>query len=189
MGSMLSRFAEPNSADAIFLPTGLRKALAKPWGPIITNKEAPEHLSSNDQFIAVGDVCSSELLAIGITPKIIIHDNQTKRSGLEEKTDDRWEHLSQFGEKSIKVMNPSGAITRALWKAIQEALVRTKTTRIEVEGEEDLASLVCIVLAPLGTKVVYGQPDRGMVVVTVDNENKSRSMAIMEAMTEELKCS
>ena len=145
----------------------------------------PEFIELDSSIIAVGDVCSTELLASGFRPWIIIHDNQTKRSSSEGKSDDRWAHLNDFGEKSIKIRNPSGAITRALWKAIQDALQNAATTRITVQGEEDLATLPCILMAPIGTIIVYGQPDRGMVLVVVTEEEKSKSMAILEAMTEE----
>lgn len=39
---------------------------------------------------------------------------------------------------------------------------------ILVDGEEDLAVLPCILTAPSGSLVLYGQPGEGLVVCEVD---------------------
>ena len=55
-------------------------------------------------------------------------------------------------------------------------------TRIVVEGEEDLATLAAISLANLGAKVIYGMPDKGMVVVDVNQRSKKRANSFLERM-------
>jgi hypothetical protein len=54
--------------------------------------------------------------------------------------------------------------------------------RIEIDGEEDLASLVCIVTAPMGSLVIYGVPGKGMTVVTVDSRTKAWSQKALDRM-------
>jgi len=39
---------------------------------------------------------------------------------------------------------------------------------IVVDGEEDLAVLPCVITAPPGTVVLYGQPGEGVVLCEVD---------------------
>ena len=41
-----------------------------------------------------------------------------------------------------------------------------------VDGEEDLAVIPLVLLSPLGTKVIYGQPNKGAVLVNVDTKTK-----------------
>ena len=43
---------------------------------------------------------------------------------------------------------------------------------IRIEGEEDLLTMPAILLSPLGTYIIYGQFEVGMVVVEVTEEIK-----------------
>jgi uncharacterized protein (UPF0218 family) len=54
--------------------------------------------------------------------------------------------------------------------------------RVEVEGEEDLAAILAILMAPEGAKVLYGMPGQGMVVVTVDPESRGKARALLDLM-------
>ena len=69
-----------------------------------------------------------------------------------------------------------------LWNAIEAAISDNVKTRIVVEGEEDLATLAAISLANLGAKVIYGMPDKGMVVVDVNQRSKKRANSFLERM-------
>ncbi len=53
---------------------------------------------------------------------------------------------------------------------------------VMVEGEEDLLTLVAVVLAPLGSLVAYGQPDRGIVIVVVSDVEKSLAEQIIRGL-------
>ena len=54
--------------------------------------------------------------------------------------------------------------------------------RIEIEGEEDLASLAAIFLAPSNVTVIYGLPDKGVLVVNPDSDIKRRVKEIIDKM-------
>jgi pantetheine-phosphate adenylyltransferase len=75
---------------------------------------------------------------------------------------------------TVAVANPAGVITLALVNALQIAIKKRALSLIKVEGEEDLAAVALILLAPLGTKVVYGQPDKGIVVLTISEKLKTQ---------------
>jgi len=48
-----------------------------------------------------------------------------------------------------------------------------KNIRIEVDGEEDLATLPSIYLSPnRDVTIIYGMPDKGVVIVKTNDENK-----------------
>lgn len=56
--------------------------------------------------------------------------------------------------------------------------------RIEVEGEEDLASLACVALAPRGSRtlVVFGIPGMGMVMVDVCGRTRNEVRDFLNRM-------
>lgn len=90
-----------------------------------------------------------------------------------------------MGEEEIKkVSNPPGLITDELWDAIEESYGSQKKVRIEVDGEEDLAALPAIYLAPSGTNVLYGLPSRGIVLVKVGNDEKDKVLSFLKKMEE-----
>ena len=79
-------------------------------------------------------------------------------------------------------MNPAAEITEALWRAVSDAYESERSTRIEVVGEEDLATLVCVHLAPPGSAVVYGQPGQGVVLIEVTQKIKNMVLDILDKM-------
>ena len=154
--------------------------MKKPNGELFTGPEdSPEVAMSSTMenlapggIIAVGDVCAATLLDMGVTPDIAIIDGMTKRVELEQKVD-----TSKF-EIILNASNPPGQITPSLFTAVANALHNDQTTCIEVEGEEDLAPIVIHLLAPLGTNVVYGQPNKGVVlrVTTLESKEQCRTL-------------
>jgi uncharacterized protein (UPF0218 family) len=73
-------------------------------------------------------------------------------------------------------------ITDELWTAVQTALEDESSVRIEVNGEEDLATIPCVTLAPLNTVIIYGMPEQGLVVARVDEDNKNLVKKALEMM-------
>ena len=159
---------------------GLDEELKKPNGDLFTGPEdspevamtsAMENLAPGS-IIAVGDVCAATLLDMDVVADIAIVDGMTKRVELEQKVD-----LSRF-DVILNANNPPGQITPSLFQAVSSALHNDQTTCIEVEGEEDLAPIVIHLLAPIGTNVVYGQPNKGVVlrVTTLESKEQCRSL-------------
>jgi len=133
--------------------------------PEVAISSAAEDFSLGS-LIAVGDVCVASLLEIGIVADIAIIDGYTKRNELEEKVD-----ISAYG-LLLDATNPAGQITPSLIQSIENALANEVPTCIEVNGEEDLAPLIIHLLAPLGTNVLYGQPNEGIVLCITDEKVK-----------------
>jgi uncharacterized protein (UPF0218 family) len=82
------------------------------------------------------------------------------------------------------VRNPAGVITDELWDAIETVLKHLEKGPfcIEVEGEEDLASLAAIYLAPGGVTVIYGLPNKGVVVVKATAAHKQKVKEVLDRM-------
>jgi hypothetical protein len=124
--------------------------------------------------ILVGDTISRYAEASGIVADVIIVDNLEKRH---EST-----NSVHPGERNIlRLKNAPGTIDANAWEIIRSAIQKRKSLVI-VEGEEDLLTLVAVALAPLGSLVAYGQPDRGIVIIVVSDVEKG----LVKQMIQEL---
>ena len=142
-------------------------------------QNAPSGL--NDEYIiTVGDICTIKINEQVRMPNLSIIDFKTKRDS--PLSSEQKSIMDQIGEKIINVNNNAGTISDELWNAIEVAISDKVKTRINVEGEEDLATLAAISLADLGAKVIYGMPDKGMVVVDVNQRSKKRANSFLERM-------
>jgi len=153
---------------AFRLPEALREELARPFGPVLQTDRLQEALAGDAPVVAVGDVVSMTLKALGLTPKLFVCDYRTLRGH-----DDRYEAaLGTWGDREARVRNPPATVTREAWLAVREAFAKEGTTRIVVDGEEDLVAIPVFLECPAGTRVLYGAPGQGVVVVTADEEFK-----------------
>lgn len=159
------------------LPIELREELKDPIGPLF---EEPQELLSGagDPLIAVGDVVTFHLRRAGRNPDVSVIDGLTKRT---EVTEEIATALDD-DDPRIRVENPAGEITESLLEGLVEAISLEERVVVHVDGEEDLATLPAIIAAPMGASVVYGQPNLGMVHVSVDAETKAFARSLIERM-------
>jgi len=166
------------NAPHLALPESAREAMRVPLGLIIQTADLAAHVSKADVLITVGDMVTLTAVEAGYDPNLSIFDYKTKRS--EER--DFQARLRELGGRWEKVTSPPAVISRALWfllKGCVDTLAPRTHVRIEVVGEEDLAAIPCIVMAPDGAKLLYGMPDRGMVVVTVNEQSRKEARALL----------
>ena len=162
--------------------------MKKPFGKLYvgngsdTIKKFVGELASSTKLISVGDVTTFHLLEAGIFPDICIVDNRTKRKPVARHVSTR--NMNNVYEE-VSVENPAGIITDELIKTLCEAFTSEKPIRIFVKGDEDLATLPVILLAPLGSVVLYGQPDEGVVFVKVTEEKKREIRTLFEKLISE----
>ncbi|KAB1187353.1 MULTISPECIES: GTP-dependent dephospho-CoA kinase family protein [Haloferax] len=154
------------------LPTALRAAFKEPFGPVYTDAEAlladASSEETNAPLVAVGDVVTFYLRRAERPPDVAVVDGKTKR----EAVSDEIRRAVETG-RLVEVTNEPGTISRDLVAALVDALAADGPTTLLVDGEEDLATLPAVLAAPLGSTVVYGQPDEGMVRITVDEAAKT----------------
>jgi uncharacterized protein (UPF0218 family) len=171
-------------SDFYFLLTPeLRGELKEPLGELIKG-EIPEPylrlkpILEKDPFIVtVGDVVTENVLRLGIEPDIAVYDHKTKRR----------EYSPEVSSNAVflTVKNPPGTITKALLNALRkgvEIALRGRRVQVKVNGEEDLAAIPAVLYAPLGSLVLYGQPDEGVVLIKVTPECKRRCAQILSKM-------
>ncbi len=165
-------------ADVVVeLQKALRSELKDPMGPIYT--DADDLLAdAGEPLIAVGDMVTYHLLNAGRIPDVALIDERTERTEVDEEvkaTIGGFEHV-------VAVDNPAATITAEILDAMAAAIRTGESTLIDVEGEEDLAALPALLLAPPGASVVYGQPGEGMVLVSVDDVATGQARDILEQM-------
>jgi len=164
------------------LPNKLREELKKPLGSLFINNEFLDFIKNEKYIISIGDLVTYTILNNNIKPQFCIVDYKTKRKSCNKEI---IKTIKSFGDKVINVINPAGCITDELWDSIIESYkkIELSTIRIEVDGEEDLATLAAIALAPnRDVTIIYGLPDKGVVVVKTIEENIIKAKNIINEM-------
>ncbi|NYT01504.1 MAG: DUF359 domain-containing protein [Methanosarcinales archaeon] len=170
------------------LPEDLRDELKAPLGTLYRCdglecvKKMKEELRRATMVLAVGDITAFYLLEGSVTPDIIIVDHKTKRAPIHDHVK---AGIHQPDYELVEVDNPAATLTQEFIDLIRERLESRRPTRIVVNGEEDLAALPVILYAPIGSAVVYGQPNEGSVLVRVTPEKKAHIDNLMKRMTVE----
>lgn len=165
----------------LLTPT-LREKLKSPLGRLIRGSfdETMETLKKwvekekPSRIISVGDIVSDNMMRHGISPQVLIIDNKVMREPITP--------IPIEADQTLHVRNPPGTLTNEAWSVIQEALKQEQRTKVLVEGEEDLLTLVAVLCAPENSFVIYGQPYEGIVVVNVTEQKKEMVRQIVEAM-------
>ncbi len=163
------------------LPEEKRHIFKEPLGRLFRKtEEAFDYLRSLDyeDIITVGDVVSAKFLKNGFEPDMMIVDFATERS---PAGDEDIEEIKKYAVPKVEVRNPAGYITDELWNQIENA---DKPVKIVVDGEEDLATLPASLTASIGSVVVYGQPQEGMVLIEVTEEKKEEFQEYLHLMEE-----
>jgi GTP-dependent dephospho-CoA kinase len=157
-----------------------RQSLAKPMGPVLTERAARDALASVRAprgLATCGDVVTATLLKWGLDPFVAVVDGKTLR--------DRPFPLSEFDAfapgRRFSARNPAGEITAELQSTIRR-MVAGDGGLLVVEGEEDLAVLPLARELPLGSTLIYGQPGAGLCFLTLDRAVKERVKSILDGM-------
>lgn len=163
------------------LPENKRYLFKKPAGKLFKNLEkALEYLNSinYEKIITVGDVVSADFLRNGIKPDIVIADFKTKRSPADVND---VKTIQNYSIPAKNVKNPSGQISNELWESIENA---NPPVKIIVDGEEDMATVPAVILAPKGSIIAYGQPKEGLVLLEVTEEKKNKFKKLIDILEE-----
>lgn len=173
-----------NSYFALFkktlaLPESLRPKLRKPFGKIIRSLNDYKRISANNNItIAVGDIVVSNFIRNGHQPNISIIDFKTYRKPITKQV------IMFLPRSDIKTKNEPSTINKNAVKVLDSILRKSLTTNrkttIEINGEEDLLAIPAILLAPLGSVVLYGIRGIGGTVVKVTEKKKEEVKRIVK---------
>ncbi|MCQ6254593.1 GTP-dependent dephospho-CoA kinase family protein [Methanocaldococcus sp.] len=144
----------------LILPENLREKLKKPFGKVY--KTLP---NIDGDIVTVGDIVTKTVIENNIIPKLSIFDLKTQRT-IPIK-------INHNFKKIIKIKNPPGCISDEAIESIKYlSTINDKDIALLVDGEEDLLTLIVIKYFPLGTYVLYGLPNKGMVVIKINEKIK-----------------
>jgi len=162
------------------LPDDLRDQLKKPLGNLISDNDPNREniikkISAESVIITVGDRTTENMLQLGLKPQIQIIDGLEKRSECAVPADDTI-------NTKLSCKNPPGEITEESIQVIQKAFSSEPPVRITVDGEEDLLVIPVCIHAPENSVVMYGQPNEGLVIVTITPEIRAKVQKILDTM-------
>jgi uncharacterized protein (UPF0218 family) len=161
------------------VPENVREMFKEPLGRDLKENELTV-IDKRSKMITVGDMVSLTVVKHGIIPDLSVYDGMTERKEMTEFA----ALVKSRGWKETVVKNEAGTITAELIAAVRNAL-NGKKEIIRVEGEEDLATIPCILLSQNGTNIIYGWPGKGMKLIVNDETIRKKAHRLME-MTEEL---
>ena len=161
------------------LPDSLRDQLKIPLGILLPidqdNKtNIQKYLSDDSYIITVGDRTTEKLIDFDLIPSLQIIDGLEKRI----KRD-----IIKLGSAfELKIDNPAAEITLESIEIIKKAFEMTPPIRLTVNGEEDLLVLPVCIHAPKNSVVLYGQPNKGLVLVEITAEIRNKAQTLLDMM-------
>ena len=161
------------------LPNSLRDQFKNPLGVLLPEDMADkthisEYLSDNSYIITVGDRTTEKMIYFGLIPSLQIIDGVEKR---EKRELPKLENATK-----LTVDNPAAEITAQSIDVIKQAFTLQSPVRIVVNGEEDLLVIPVCVHAPENSVVLYGQPNKGLVIVKVTPEIRNKTQGLLDLM-------
>jgi hypothetical protein len=160
----------------LVLPEKDRQLFKEPIGTELYDSDLGS-FNAQTTLITVGDVVSLTFRKHGIIPFLSIYDGMTERREMSEFA------ILVKDEEKEEVVNPAGTITRELVGSIRGRMEGSGGL-IKVDGEEDLALLPAIILAPLGSDIIYGWPGKCMMRVTTDESIRAKIEQLLLRMEE-----
>lgn len=151
----------------------MRKKLREPYGRLFpdTLRALSYARRARGPVFAVGDRVSSDMISAGVVPDVTVTDGRVNRKPVSERITLR--------ARSVKAGNAAGSISPSLWRAVQGALSESKPVKVDVRGEEDIAVLPLMSLAPDGASIVYGLFRRGACVIRTGSGARKTARRIL----------
>jgi hypothetical protein len=161
------------------LPDSLRDQLKIPLGILLPigqddKRNIQKYLSDDSFIITVGDRTTEKMIDFDLIPSLQIIDGLEKRI----KRD-----IIKLGNAfELKIDNPAAEITLESIEIIKKAFTMNSPIRLTVNGEEDLLVLPVCIHAPENSVILYGQPNKGLVLVQITTEIRNKAQALLDLM-------
>jgi uncharacterized protein (UPF0218 family) len=152
--------------------------LKKPLGELISYDQVEKHkimelCDTTRKLITVGDTTTAKVISFGIVPDVSVVDGFEKRyvskTSISKLKSMIAVALSGVDLVELSCTNLPGSISQEAINILIRALNSHAPVLINVTGEEDLITLPIIAYAPTDSRILYGQPSQGIVVVRVAN--------------------
>jgi uncharacterized protein (UPF0218 family) len=150
------------------------RRFSQPQGELLQPKDlTPALLTPLTTTMLVGDIITQYFINHHLPFNLAIIDGRSQRQPIDH---------SAISTPVIIGDNPPGGINHATATNIV-AIVSQKnypSTILKVNGEEDLLAFVPTLVGPLGGGVFYGQPDAGIVMITLTESEKIRLARLID---------
>ncbi|MGA7368793.1 MAG: DUF359 domain-containing protein [Nitrososphaeraceae archaeon] len=151
--------------------------LRKPLGEVISYHQVEklkivELRQATRKLITVGDTTTAKVISFNIVPDVSVVDGFEKRlvsATSISKLKSMIAAISGVDLVELSCTNQPGSISLEAVKILFRALMSHAPVLVRVIGEEDLIALPLIAFAPTESRILYGQPSEGIVVVRVAN--------------------
>mgnify|MGYP001594646062 CR=1 FL=1 len=159
------------------------QAILPLFGKVLnTERTRIDEIIKSDKFknliIAIGDIVVSNLAKIGRQANISIFDFKTNRTPITDQ-----DTLKLLPKADVKAKNEASTINNeavsVLNSMLKKGINSNRKYSIEIEGEEDLLAIPAILLAPLGSIVLYGIRNAGGIKVEVSEKKKIDARSIV----------
>lgn len=147
-------------------------------GPVVLDVD-PAKLTT--PTFVIGDIVSETFLKHSWPVSLYAFDQKTLRQDYASAS---LQNLMDNTPVTV-ITNPAGQITKELAAWLSSycdtlSAQQASTTVLNIEGEEDLVTVATVLLAPLGARVYYGQPNQGMVELQVTETLKEKFKDALE---------
>ena len=169
------------------LNSALRERLAKPFGEVMGFEKTAERLRERASpagsarpslLIAVGDQIIVNLIQAKLMPDIAVYDGICQRKEVPREWISLIRDAAVREGGSVREPNMPGTIN-PLMEARLRDLLSIRAGWLQIEGEDDLCSLVVMAYAPAGALLLYGQPNQGVVWVEIDEKRQKEAQEIL----------
>ncbi len=159
----------------------LRARLAKPFGEVLDFNDVAGRIRSARPSLlaAVGDQTIMHLLDAGLTPDIGIFDLLCQRKEVPPEWKKKLEAAARREGGAVRAFNAPGTVNALMEDSVRDCL-GIGSGWVEINGEDDLASLVVMAYARIGSVLLYGQPNAGMVWVEIDEKKQKEARELLK---------
>lgn len=157
------------------LLTDQRYRLKPPQGDVYKTDQLASVASGPHLNVLIGDQITRQFYSQKLPFQLAIVDGKIQRRPAPLP-----EH--HFGVNQIlSSQNPAGTIGKNIAQLISQTSLSTSTLII-IDGEEDLLVFPALLLLPLKTRIFYGQPEVGAVMITVTETSKQAALDLMRSI-------
>lgn len=145
-----------------------KKLLRQPQGKLIESEKLLDqsHLQAATKVATVGDIVTQAFLRAKFRIDFAVVDFRSQNN------EHIWEPQAYWEHDISTIYNPAGQITHAASSRLLKQVTLGPHLFV-VEGEEDLLALPLVLSLPLGSLLYYGQPNEGVVELTITEHLKS----------------
>jgi len=160
------------SGKSFYLSKKNKRYFKKPFG--IVHSSIPSKLHLSKFLIAtVGDVTTKIFLRKKIQPDLAVFDCRVKRQPV----------ACPVEKPNCRTVNQSSQISQKLIKTLIKIFnqpLKINKVKLFVKGEEDLVVIPIVLLSPLQSLVFYGQPNQGLVKISVTEAKKADFIDLLD---------